>query len=215
MPKFVNGLGRQEKRGQAMISDLLVISAVKFEAKPTLEMLDSNGVNYEYMEFGVGPINAAKSALKIKNGAKGKNVLYLGSVGTFGVFTDPHLVVIDKVWWMPTAERMGLAKCMEDMNTPVDIPLTGYFDLPVRQILTSSSVSFTADISVNLPQHDVLVENMEAYSIVGDLIESAQSLDVIMGVSNAVCPEGSTQWAENFELVSNMTAKYLERLLCR
>ena len=44
-----------------MLKSLLIISAVGFEAKPTLDMLEKNNIEHEYMEIGIGPINAAKS----------------------------------------------------------------------------------------------------------------------------------------------------------
>ena len=100
-----------------MIYDnILLISAARFEAKPSIEILRKNNIKYDYFEFGIGPIHAAKSAEKLKERAKGKNVIYLGSCGTFSDFREPYLATVDQVHWMPTAERMGLAKYMLEIG---------------------------------------------------------------------------------------------------
>ena len=52
-----------------ILKSLLLISAVGFEAKPTIDMLEKHGIDYEYMEIGIGPINAAKSASALKGSA--------------------------------------------------------------------------------------------------------------------------------------------------
>lgn len=197
-----------------MLSDFLIISAVAFEAKPTREMLDRHGVRYDYMEIGIGPVYAAKSAARLKETSEGKNVLYLGSAGSFAPFSAPYLVTADKVWWMPTAERMGLAKYMKDLYKSVEIPVTGHFDLPVKQILTSSSVSFNAGIEVALPERELLIENMEAYSVAEELMEGAKTVDIIMGITNGIGPDASKDWVRHFKSIAQLTADYLEKKLC-
>ena len=198
-----------------MLKSLLVISAVGFEAKPTLDMLEKNNIEHEYMEIGIGPINAAKSTTALKEKAKGKNVIYLGSAGSFGEFSAPYLVMVNKVYWMPTAERMGIAKYMEDLHKPISIPATGNFDLQAKTVLTSTSVSLDASISLDLPEQSKLIENMEAYSVAAELNEVAESVDIIFGITNGVGPEGSKEWVKNFKKISAMTAEYLESQLAK
>ena len=198
------------------MSNLCLISAVLYEAKPTLEMLVKNHIQCDYWEIGVGPINAAKSSIALKNEMTGKNILYLGSAGSFGEFKDPYLVSVEKVSWLPTAERMGLAKNMTDLHKPVLIPRTYHFDLPKKHALTSTSVSYNAEVKVELTQkRDELIENMEAYPIVSEFETIAESIDVIMGITNAVGPNGSNEWKKNFKKIAQMTADYLEQKLCR
>lgn len=198
-----------------MLKSLLVISAVGFEAKPTLDMLEKNNIEHEYMEIGIGPINAAKSTTALKEKAKGKNVIYLGSAGSFGEFSAPYLVMVNKVYWMPTAERMGIAKYMEDLHKPISIPATGNFDLQAKTVLTSTSVSLDASISLDLPEQSKLIENMEAYSVAAELNEVAESVDIIFGITNGVGPDGSKEWVKNFKKISAMTAEYLESQLAK
>lgn len=197
-----------------MIKSLLLISAVGFEAKPTIDMLTKNNIDHEYMEIGIGPINAAKSSALLKAKAKGKNVIYIGSAGTFDDFTSPFLVSVDQVLWMPTAERMGTAKFMEGLHKPINIPATNNFSLPSMTVLTSTSVSLDASIELSLlPEPSHLIENMEAYSVAGELIEVAESVDIIFGITNGVGPDGSTDWVKNFKKISFMTSDYLEKEL--
>ena len=198
-----------------MLKSLLIISAVGFEAKPTLDMLEKNNIEHEYMEIGIGPINAAKSTTALKEKAKGKNVIYLGSAGSFGEFSYPYLVTVNKVYWMPTAERMGIAKYMEDLHKPISIPATGNFDLQAKIVLTSTSVSLDASISLDLPEQSKLIENMEAYSVAAELNEVAESVDIIFGITNGVGPDGSKDWVKNFKKISAMTAEYLESQLAK
>ena len=189
----------------------MIISAVKFEADPVLSLLDNNHISYDFYEFGIGPINAAKSSVKLKESAAGKNTLYLGSAGSFASFSEPYLCRINQVYWLPTGERIGQAKYMEGLHEPLMIKGSGHFELPEKKALTSTSVSLNADIKVEaLPQKQQLVENMEAYAIVSELIEVVNSLDIIWGITNEVGPHGSEQWSENFKQVAQLTANFLE-----
>ena len=196
-----------------MLKTLLIISAVKFEAIPTLEMLEKYNIKHEYMEIGIGPINAAKSSSVLKEKAKGKKVIYLGSAGCFEEFEGPYLVTVNQVYWMPTAERMGLAKFMEDLHKPISIPVTGNFDLIAKTVLTSTSVSLDGSINLDLPERSELIENMEAYSVAAELGEAAESVDIIFGITNGVGPNGSKDWIKNFKKISIMTSEYLKNKL--
>ncbi|NRA44565.1 MAG: hypothetical protein HRU09_06370 [Oligoflexales bacterium] len=182
-----------------MNTQLLIASAVRFEVEPLLKLLQAHKIAHEYFEFGIGPINAAKNAVKLVDEARGRNLIYIGSAGTFSTFQSPYLCKADEVFWLPTAERMGLAKHMDFLHPPISVPQNAHFDLPVAKVLTSTSVSLKSDIVFeNLPENELLVENMEAYAVLMDLLGIVKSIDVILGVTNGVGPEGSRQWALNF-----------------
>ena len=84
------------------------------------------------------------------------------------------------------------------------------FKLPKKTVLTTSSVSLDASINLDTYSNpDILIENMEAYSIIGEVIEAASSIDVIFGITNAVGPDGSKDWEKNFLEVANMTARFI------
>ena len=190
--------------------ELLVVSAVPYEAGPTLEMLRQKGRAAGYAAAGIGPINAAKSAQKLKTEAAGRRVIYLGSAGTFGDFAKPYLVTVREVLWLPAAERIGLAKYMPKLHPPVRVPVTGLSNLPVKTVLTGTSVSSDDRISPDGPGPcSDLIENMEAYCIVQELLQAAAHLDILFGITNKVGPMGSLQWAENHMNVAKITAEYL------
>lgn len=194
-----------------MTTELLLISAVKFEADPVLSILQKYDIPYSYYELGIGPINAAKNSISIAIKAKGKRVVYLGSAGTFSSFREPYLCQVDQVFWLPTGERMGLAKYMKGLHKPLSIPVTQHFDLPIKKVLTSTSVSLANDIVIEgLPAKQQLLENMEAYVLTEELMGEAKSIDIIFGITNEVGPNGSAEWFANFKGVAQLTADYLE-----
>lgn len=189
----------------------MFFSAAKFEVAPVLSMLDKHQISYSYFEFGVGPINAAKSSVQLKEVVNNKNVIYLGSAGTFSSFDKPYLCKVNNVLWLPTAERMCLAKHMESLYQPLKIVDTHHFDLPIKRVLTSTSVSLVNDICLDsVSERHQLVENMEAYALLMELIDSTKNLDLILGITNGVGPKGSEQWATYFMQIAQMTADYLE-----
>ena len=192
----------------------MLISAVRFEVDPVLDILKKHQIPHAYHECGVGPLNAARKSLQLREEVRNKNVLYLGSAGTFSNFDKPHLCKVNQVFWLPTGERMGLAKHMEGLHRPISLVDSQLFDLPAKKVLTSTSVSLVNDISLDgLPNREQLIENMEAYSLLEGLTSSIKNLDVILGVTNAVGSEGSKQWSENFKNVAKITADYLESKL--
>ncbi len=191
---------------------LLVVSAFKPEAKPTLELLTKNKVPFEYFQLGVGPIHAAKSEALLKKAARGRTVLYVGSCGSFYSFKDLHLVSVDSVYWMPPCLRTGIAKIPLILHKPIYFP-NSEISLPKKAVLTSPSVSlvnaFAENVEKNLPSKELLVENMELYACAEALLE-AKSLYVILGVTNEVGPSGSKDWEKNFKEIAHMTASFVE-----
>lgn len=195
---------------------ILIVSAAKFEAQPTLSCLEEYSISADFFECGIGPVHAAKSVSELKRAAQGRQVYFLGSCGIFGEFSTPFLCTTDEIHWMPTGERMGHAKLMDHIYPPYSLKIPNPLNLPLVKILTSSSVSLSNEIKLkHLPNPDCLVENMEAYCIAKDLYEASSSLEIIMGITNQVGPNGSDQWSANFKSVARMTAQYMERRLCQ
>lgn len=190
---------------------LLVVSAVKFEALPSLESLRSLNTHIDFFELGIGPINAAKSAAVLTEKAKNKNVLYLGSCGAFYPFEAPHLITVDKILWMPPCVRTGIAGHLDHLHPPYSTKVN--LDLPICSVLTSPSISLTDEISPNLvailPSRERLVENMELYACFGGL-EYARSVQILLGVTNAIGPQGRIQWQTHFKTVAKLSAEFID-----
>lgn len=189
---------------------LLIVSAVKFEAQPTLDVCENLQIPYEYFEFGIGPLNGALAVQRLRVSADNRHVLYVGSAGTFAEFQEPYLVQADQVWWMPTAERLALAKVWPELHPPVSLDISEELPLPARVVLTSTSVSWQNAIgTTGLPNRDQLLENMEMYPIIAGLKPVAKRILSIIGVTNAVGPLGSVQWQQNYQAVAQETAQFV------
>lgn len=189
---------------------LILVAAVQFEALPSLEVFRNLDLPVEFFELGIGPINAAKSAAKLANKCKDKNVLYIGSCGSFYPFQAPHLITVEKIFWMPPCVRTGIAGHLDGLHPPYS--LKANLALPVRSVLTSPSISLIDEISTsiaaNLPSRESLVENMELYACFSGL-QQARSLRILLGVSNAIGPQGRIQWQTHFKTVAKMTAEFI------
>lgn len=190
---------------------LLVVSAVFFEAEASLHVLKKKDPSLEYFELGIGPLHAAKSAAALKEKCRGKDVLYLGSCGSFYAFDKAHLITVDTVYWMPPCLRAGLSGAPEGLYPPYTFPEAS-LPLPKKSVLTSPTVSLTdhfdTDLETKLPSKEDLVENMELYACAEALLE-AKSLHTILGVTNQVGPEGRKQWASNFRDIAFLTSEFL------
>jgi hypothetical protein len=196
--------------------NLLVVSAIRFEAEASLEVLKKQYTSVDYFEIGVGPLAAAKSEARLGDLCTGRTVLYLGSCGSFYEFEKPTLVTVDKVYWMPPCVRTGIAEIPERFfPSPIEFPKPT-LDLPQKSVLTTPSISlvsnFAPKISESLEPHSSLVENMELYACAEGLLK-ARSLHIILGVSNQVGPDGRRQWAQNFRDAAYRTAQFLEKNL--
>ena len=191
-------------------SDLIVLSAVLEEAEPTLKVLENLTVNVDYYAVGVGPINAAITTMKLLSQVEGKTVLVIGSCGCFHPITRPYLVVAREVHWLPTCERTGIAKRMQQFNPPIALNPT-IRNLPQKTILTSSSISFDSRICHNdLAHKEELVENMEAYPIAKVLHNQVEKLIYLFGITNQIGPKASDDWATNRQAVAKLTSKYMQ-----
>ncbi len=190
---------------------LVVVSAVRFEAEATLELFVRLGIPHEYFSVGIGPLHTARSSVELRERCRGRDVLYLGSCGSFYTFAEPHLVTTQNVYWMPACLRTGIAGFPEHIYPKIVLPPTK-LPLPQKDVLTSASVSLTSDfaddVRAKLGSAENLVENMELYAC-ADALRESQSLSIILGVTNEVGPQGRSQWATHFKAVAQMSADYL------
>ncbi|MBI2602370.1 MAG: hypothetical protein HYW48_04875 [Deltaproteobacteria bacterium] len=196
---------------------LLVVSAAHFEAQATLELLEKRNVPASFFLLGVGPIHAARAEQRLGEASKGKDVIYVGSCGSFYPFEDLHLVSIDRAYWVPPCYRTGISDNLDGLYPPIKFPPGIFslpkFGLPVKKLLCSPTISrvdhFDERIAKTLPSPDELVENMELYVCARALIDNARSVNVILAVTNRVGPEGRLQWKRNFANGAALTAQFV------
>lgn len=191
---------------------ILVISAAEFEAAPVLRQLAESNISSDYACCGIGSINAAKVSKYLGDLAKGRHVLFVGTCGSFFQAQLGEVVSASKVSWKPVCERFDLADSIEGIYPEVCLDpkkklVQGLRDV---QVLCCPTISRVKHFEL-LPE--LAVENLEVYSVVHELLENAKSLDILLGISNQVGPEGRREWRENFELCSKMTAQVVRNSL--
>jgi len=188
----------------------IIISAAKFESEPLVNGLQQRGHTPEMLLTGVGAIAAAKKARSVAEQCRGRDVIFVGTCGAFANFSRVYLIRAHEVLWSPTCERLKLAYTIKDTMPPITLPeppsyLTG---IPSKKVLCSPGISLVGAVPDNLST-DSIVENLELYSCIGEIMAQAQSLAVILAVTNLVGSESHLQWKQNFPLAAGMTAEFI------
>ena len=192
----------------------LLIAAAKFELDPLASSLQQHGHAPETRITGVGALNAAKKARALAELCRGRDVVFVGTCGTFGTFTKVHLVRATDVLWLPTCERLGFSYTVKDSAPPITLPEPPAFarSLPPRRVICSPSISLVAKLPDG-QQGEGLVENLELYSCIGEIAAQAASVAVILAVTNAIGPDAHLQWRQNFAGAAGMTAEFVSSRL--
>lgn len=188
----------------------LLIAAAKFEIDPLTGTLEERGHAPEHRLTGVGALNAAKKARTIGEACRGRHVVFVGTCGSFGPFHKVSLVRATDVAWMPTCERMGLSYTVKDSAPPISLPEPPAWakTLPGRKVLCSPSISLVSKLPDGC-QPEAWVENLEIYSVVGEIAATAASLAVVLAITNAVGPDSHSQWRMNFTSAAGLTAEFI------
>ncbi len=200
---------------------VLITSAAQYEAQPTLDLLDREGIAYDYHELGL----SIDAALNIKNTTdvfSGKDVIYVTSGGAFVNETGklPYLTTADTVYFSPTSSRLMvegdpslvLGNCLSTMFPSFEF-FNSIKDLPVKKILVSPTISHTTAIEVSgLPEKSDVLENMEMYYLKNAFSE-AKNLSVIIAVTNEVGTDAFAQYTKYKGEAANMTASYVLKML--
>lgn len=194
---------------------ILVVAAARFEAEPTLKLLDQMKYPYEFFAIGVGCILAAKRCYDLAAKAKGKYTFYIGSCGIFGDFKSPYLVSANIVYWMPTCSRIGVSLDFSKFYPPIKLKESSG-TLSRFNILTSSSVSLTDKFSLSargvFKDESVLAENMELYSV-AEALNTSNKLWTILGVTNSIGKKAHSQWNNHHKEVANLSAVFIRKTL--
>lgn len=196
----------------------LIVSAAKFEVEPLLERLETTENQIQYVEAQVGSIKSARSSGMLFEKAKGKDVIFIGSCGVFGEFIEPTLVRAKKTVWLPTCERVNIAYSINGVDEPFTLPKppTWTKDIEEATVICASTISKTSEISdesairagIN-KEKDLLVENLELYSVAEVLASSAKSFVSIFAITNAVGSNSHKQWKVNFKKAATLTSDYI------
>lgn len=186
---------------------ILIVSAVKFEALPTLKALKRLGFRASYAAIGIGPLAAAKSAASVTKKAKGKHVIFLGSAGTNGAFSKPTLIRARQTVWSPLSVRMKWAYAIAGIYPEIALPRPPAW----AKKLPGAKIACTSTITRRRlpPSADRYLESLELYSCAAELVSAGKSFVAIFGITNALGPNAHSQWLENHKTVAQMTADYI------
>lgn len=188
----------------------VIIAAAKFEIEPLVAELKQHGHSPEFGLVGIGAINAAKNARVTADFCRNRDVIFVGTCGSFVPFDGVKLIRATKVFWSPTGERVGLAYTVRDTAPPISLPDPPIWatQLDTRQVLCSPTISLTNHLSPNLPA-EALVENLELYSCISDIAEVCATLAVILAITNQVGPDSHAQWRQYFSIAASRTAEFI------
>lgn len=192
----------------------ILIAAAKFELDPLTNSLQQRGHTPETKLTGVGALNAAKRAKAIGEACRGRDVIFVGTCGAFGPFSKVSLVRAVEVLWAPTCERLGFSYTVKDSAPPIALPEPHAFarNLPAKKVLCTPAISLVGKLPDGLAA-DSVVENLELYSCIGEIAQTAQSLSVILAVTNTVGPDSHAEWRQNFASAAGLTAEFVSSKL--
>ncbi len=188
----------------------VIIAAAKFEVDPLVSGLQQRGHTPDTVLAGVGAIAAAKKSRSIADQCRGRNVIFVGTCGSFANFSKVYLVRATDVSWSPTCERLKVSYTVKDSAPPITLPdVPSYFQgLPAKRVLCSPGISLVSALPEGFVSEST-VENLELYSCISEIIQQCQSLSVVLAVTNFVGPESHLQWKQNYGLAAGMTAEYI------
>ena len=199
--------------------EITLVSAARFEAEAFLRAATTPNLTINYLSCGIGALHAAKEESRLARLCRGKQVLFIGTCGSFAPFHGVELVQIDQVHWLPTCERAGYADSIAGLHPPIVLPeAPAWLDLPIRTALCGPTISrydlISAKLQAGLAAKDLLVENLELYSCIGAIAHSCQSLAVVLAITNEISDLGRSQWREHYLEAAEKTAAYLVTTLC-
>jgi hypothetical protein len=189
----------------------VLIAAAKFELDPLCSTLQERGHTPETRLTGVGALNAAKKALKFGELCRGREVIFVGTCGIFGTFSQKvSLVRAKEVIWLPTCERVKMSYTVKDTAPPIRLPDAPPWaaSLPERKVICTPGISLIG----TLPDYvgpEPAVENLELYSCIGEIAANAKSLAVVLAITNAVGEDSHAQWRQHFAEAAGMTAEFI------
>ena len=185
---------------------LKVISAAKFEVTHFLEALNDKSVDHEYIELGVGVFESLKTVHQKIALFKDSKVIFIGSCGTQYEFQAPETFEIQKLSWLPLAERTSEAHRIEGCDP--ELNLGTITTLPKRHVVCSSNLSLS---NKGLKQDQV--ENIETYGVVRALLPTTKNIHVFLTSTNQVGPKGHDQWVQHFKNAASVVASDLSSIL--
>lgn len=195
--------------------DIILISAAEFEAENVRIILQNKNCNIHLFQCGIGAIDAAMETVRFAEDDRHKKLLescaqiiFLGTAGIFGIFSEPENFAISRVSWLPIDERFGLSYRVKGTLPAYD--LLNAFYLPKAFVICSQNISLTAENSPN-QSSEIFLENLELYSVAKALYPYLSKFWAVLTTTNAVGPKAHESWQQNFKLASVTAAEWFEK----
>ncbi len=189
---------------------MIIVSAAAFESAPLCAALAARE-SVATVVCGVGVIAAATAGQRVRSLCRGREVLFIGTCGTFGAFEQIALCRAQTLHWSPTCARVGLSYAV-DKTPPLALdPRSRYDDLPVAEVFCAPNVSLINNLPAAAPAGMLYVENVEAYAFLAALHTAARVVDVLLAVTNAVGRDAARQWRQHHSAAAELTAAYVKR----
>jgi len=196
--------------------ELLFISAAAFETAAIKDRLTLEKKPARFLTCGIGALNAAKSAGTLREQVAGCHVVFVGSCGHFSYFSEPELLRVSRVHWLPVCERHQLAYTIEGIAPPVATSGKELFstDLPSYECLCAPTISLSAHLPAPFAdQRQQYVENVELYSVAAELAATSHTFDIVLATTNQVGANSHEDWRAHHQLAATLTANYIYRRL--
>lgn len=203
------------------MQDFLIISAARFEVEPLLKMLDANRVPFTYAATGIGALAAAANAAKLGQLAADKNVIFIGTAGTFGAFDQPFLCAPKRVAWLPACERLGLAYGVPRGQIPllsVEKKSLISAELQSLDVICGPSISLQGGFAEHLASVFVpeqTAENLELFSCLEQIQKAAMTVDVMLGITNCIGENAHAQWKQWHAVAAEMSARHVMSVMSK
>ena len=191
------------------IDNLVIVSAAPFEVQPLKEKYPS----LSFIECGIGSLEASFRSCYYLEYLKDKDVIFVGTCGSFSKFRKIELVCASKLLWMDVGERIGYSQSIERLYPGVDVDSHFFAELNEKIVVTSPSISQSSFIhpqcSLQTDCQHLYVENLEAYAFFAPLQNILRSFHIILAVTNELCLSARQQWRENFRIAAQLSSEYL------
>jgi hypothetical protein len=189
--------------------NLFFLSAAPFELAP-LRALLPDWPDDRFLSCGIGPLDTAAQVSRLAERLSGTQVIFLGSCGVFGEFSQVKLITPSRSLWLPTCERILASSPIENLTPPFELS-PQESALEKATVLCAPNISLTGEIHPRVREQyglqGLLVENMELYSLT-PLIQAVASFIAILAITNGVGPKGRLEWRENFKEGARLAGEY-------
>lgn len=191
----------------------LLISAAPFEVAATIHALASLHFAFDYQRIGIGPFPLEQSHPNLSIIAKDRDVIFIGTCGIFGAFTEPRLVIAEQAHWLPTCERHQLSYQAAQPLPPISWKMAAKNPAPPVETciaICAPNVSLSDQLPVEYLQKSTsVVETIELYRVATLVQPVAKSFCVLLGITNSVGPHAREQWRENHAKCAQMSAAFV------